>query len=207
MTLADLRKRVMIDKLDDEDYEPEIIDNFLNDAQRDIFNQFELPFMEKIFIGDVPAGASIIKLPDDVSRVEMHAMTGVQNFFQMKLEYRDFFMRFADAMNNTPHAPNYWTEYAGNILLDAPTDKEYKLYTYYYKTPNTMAQDTDKPDIPEEFTELLILGALRRVHDRNEDMDLSTQVENQYQAQLQEMVTRFGMRDAFGPIKMRNLQI
>ena len=56
MTLADLRKRVMIDKLDDEDYEPEIIDNFLNDAQRDIFNQFELPFMEKIFIGDVPAG-------------------------------------------------------------------------------------------------------------------------------------------------------
>ena len=38
MTLADLRKRVMIDKLDDEDYEPEIIDNFLNDAQRDIFN-------------------------------------------------------------------------------------------------------------------------------------------------------------------------
>ena len=70
-----------------------------------------------------------------------------------------------------------------------------------------MAQDTDKPDIPEEFTELLILGALRRVNDRNEDMDLSTQVENQYQAQLQEMVTRFGMRDAFGPIKMRNLQI
>ena len=47
MTLADLRKRVMIDKLDDEDYEPEIIDNFLNDAQRDILKQYDQPFKQK----------------------------------------------------------------------------------------------------------------------------------------------------------------
>ncbi len=46
--LAGIRSRVQLDKLDDEEYDASIIDNFINDTQRDIFNECELPFMEKI---------------------------------------------------------------------------------------------------------------------------------------------------------------
>lgn len=47
--LVGLRQRVRIDKLDDEEFDSGVIDNFINDTQRDIFNEYELPFQEKIF--------------------------------------------------------------------------------------------------------------------------------------------------------------
>lgn len=206
-TLAGLRQRVMIDKLDDEDFDPEIIDNFLNDAQRDIFNQFELPFQEKIFSGTIPADSIMFQLPEDVAQVQSHSIAGVKNFMNMKTPFRDFFSAYPDAINETPGAPGVWTQYAGNILLSAPTDKEYTLNTYYIRKPRTLDQDTSVPEIPEEFSELLILGALMRVHDRNEDTDLRDTVAGQYERQLANLASRYGFRDASGPIRMKNMQI
>lgn len=206
-TLAGLRQRVMIDKLDDEDFDPEIIDNFINDAQRDIFNQFELPFQEKIFSGVIPVGAVMFQLPNDVAQVQTHSITGVRNFMNNKAAFRDFFAAYPDAVNETPAQPFVWTQYAGNILLSAPTDKEYTLTTYYIRKPKTLDQDTSVPEIPEEFSELLVLGALMRVHDRNEDSDLYDKVAGQYERQLTALVNRYGFRDASGPIKMKNRQI
>lgn len=206
-TLAGLRQRVMIDKLDDEDFDPEIIDNFLNDTQRDIFNTFELPFQEKIFSGTIPAGATMFQLPADVAQVQTHSVAGVRNFMNMKVRFRDFFSQYPDVLNETPAAPSLWTQYAGNILLNAPTDQEYTFNTYYIRKPKTMDQDTSVPEIPEEFSELLILGALMRVHDRNEDTDLYDKVSVQYDKQINNLVTRYGFRDATGPIKMKNRQI
>lgn len=206
-TLAGLRQRVMIDKLDDEDFDPEIIDNFINDTQRDIFNQFELPFQEKIFSGVIPAGSTMFQMPTDVAQVQTHSIAGVRNFMNMKSRFRDFFAAYPDAINETPGAPSVWTQYAGNILLSAPTDKEYTLTTYYIRKPKTLDQDTSVPEIPEEFSELLVLGALMRVHDRNEDGDLYDKVAGQYERQLSSLVNRYGFRDASGPIKMKNRQI
>ena len=124
-----------------------------------------------------------------------------------KARFRDFFSAYPDAINETPGAPSVWTQYAGNILLNAPTDKEYTLNTYYIRKPKVLDQDTSVPEIPEEFSELLILGSLMRVHDRNEDSDLYDKVAGQYERQLNSLVNRYGFRDATGPIKMKNRQI
>lgn len=206
-TLAGLRQRVMIDKLDDEDFDPEIIDNFINDTQRDIFNQFELPFQEKIFSGVIPAGSTMFQLPADLAQVQSHSIAGVRNFMNNKARFRDFFAAYPDAVNEEAGAPSVWTQYAGNILLNAPTDKDYTLNTYYIRKPKTLDEDTSVPEIPEEFSELLVLGALMRVHDRNEDGDLYDKVAGQYERQLSNLVNRYGFRDASGPIKMKNRQI
>lgn len=206
-TLAGLRQRVMIDKLDDEDFDPEIIDNFINDTQRDIFNQFELPFQEKIFSGVIPAGSTMFQLPADLAQVQSHSIAGVRNFMNNKARFRDFFYSYPDAVNEEPSQPSVWTQYAGNILLNAPTDKDYTLNTYYIRKPKVLDQDTSVPEIPEEFSELLILGALMRVHDRNEDSDLYDKVSAQYDRQLTLLAGRYGFRDSSGPIKMKNRQI
>jgi len=205
--LAGLRKRVAVDKLDDEEFDPEIIDNFINDTQRDIFNQFELPFQEKIFQGAIPAGATMFQLPSDVALIQSQTLSGVYNFGERKTKWREFFRLHPDAINSPAGAPVRWTLYAGNVLLSAPTDKEYTMTIFYIRKPKTLTQNGDVPEIPEEFSELLVLGAYRRVLARNEDFDLAREVNAEYQAQLTLLVNRYGFRESNGPIKMKNQQI
>lgn len=73
--LATLRRDLALDLLDDEEYDPAILDRAISRAQREIFNQFELSFMEKIFSGDIPEGSTMIKYPEDMSMTQSHTLT------------------------------------------------------------------------------------------------------------------------------------
>ena len=205
--LAGIRKRVLVDKLDDDEFDPEIVNNFINDTLRDIYNQFELPFQEKIFQGTIPAGSTIFKLPSDLALIQAQSIGGVPGFSGNKMRWRDFVSSYPDSLNAEAAAPGMWTLYGGNILLSAPTDKDYTMTIYYIKKPKELVESTDVPDFPEEFQELLVLGAYKRILDRNEDFDLGNIVDGQYQAKLTQLVNRYGWRDAEGPIIMKNRQV
>lgn len=205
--LAGLRQRVLVDKLDDDEFDAGVVDRFINDTQRDIFNQFELPFQEKIFQGTIPAGSTMFQLPSDVAQIQSQSFAGMQGFNNQKVAWRKFFEYFPDVANSTPGAPSYWSLYARNILLNAPTDKEYKMTLFYIRKPAKLVGNTDVPELPEEFEELLVLGAFRRVLERNEDFDLAASINEQYQAQLLLLVNRYGFREADGGVKMQNSQI
>lgn len=208
--LAGIRQRVLVDKLDDDEFDPNIVDNFINDAQRDIFNQFELPFMEKIFSGTITAGSVMFKFPDDVAMIQSQVITGPdgtqRNIAPGYMGFRDFNTKFPTPLNNNPGPIYNWTLYGGNMLTSVPTDQEYTMTLFYIRKPKTLTEDTDVPEIPEEFSELLVLGAFRRVQERNEDYDLAASTEAEYQKVLVQMVDRYGMRQQ-GPIIMGNRQI
>lgn len=205
--LAGLRNRVMVDKLDDPEYDSDVIDNFLNDTQRDIFNQYELPFQEKIFVGTVPAGVTMFKLPDDVAIMQNQTVTGVTGFTDRQMKFRDFFRLHNDTANAPASQPLDWTLYADNILLSAPTDEDYTMTIYYIKTPILLNTDVSVPEIPEEFSELLVLGAYMRVLKRDGDFDLASVVENDYNNKLNLLVSRYGFRESDGPVIMGNRQV
>lgn len=207
--LAGIRKRVVVDKLDDEEFDPDIVDNFINDTQRNIFNQYELSFQEKIFSGTVPAGVTMFKFPDDVALVQSQVITapdGTQkNLKNTYIPFREFNTKFP-TQDGTPGAVGYWTSFAGNMILSTPTDQEYTMNIFYISKPKTLTQNSDVPQIPEEFAELLVLGAYMRILSRNEDTDLKTGVEAEYNQLLNMLVNRYGFRQADGPIKMKNQQ-
>lgn len=205
--LAAIRQRVLVDKLDDDEFDPQIVDNFINDTQRDIFNQFELPFQEKIFQGVIPAGSTMFQMPADLALVQSQSLSGVSSFANNNVSWRSFFQSYPDAPNNTPGKPGHWTLYAGNVLLDKPTDQEYTMTIYYIKKPKRLLADTDVPEIPEEFSELLVLGAFKRILERNEDYDQAQIIVQQYSQLLDLLVARYGFREANGPLKMANRQI
>lgn len=204
--LAGLRQRVRIDKLDDEEFESSIIDNFINDTQRDIFNQFELPFQEKIFQGTIPQGSTMFQLPADLAQLQSQTMASVPGFSDTKKKWRDFFALYPDNANETPAAPSAWTLYARNMIFNAPTDAEYTLTMFYIRKPVLLSQDSSIPEIPEEFAELLVLGAYIRVLKRNEDFDQADYVQVEYDRQLDLLVSRYGFREADGAIKMKSSQ-
>lgn len=209
--LAGIRQRVLIDKLDDEEFDPNVVDNFINDTQRDIFNQYELSFQEKIFSGTIPAGSTMFKFPTDVAQIQAQVVTGPDgsqtNLKNSYLNFRDFFTMYPTPQGNSVGSIGAWTLYANNMLTSNPTDKEYTMTMFYIKKPQTLVLGSDVPEVPEEFSELLVLGALERVQKRNEDYDLAAQTHAEYERILVQLVTRYGGRKADGPIIMKNRQV
>ena len=203
--LAGIRQRVLIDKLDDDEFDPDIVDRFINDTQRSIFNQYELPFMEKIFQGTIPAGSTMFKMPADISQIQAQTIAGIPGFKDRYIPFREFFSRYGDIDNNPPSQIATWTLYGGNMVVNAPTDREYVMNMFYIKKPGTLALPGDVPEIPEEFGELLVLGAFRRIHERNEDYDLAREVDNQYYTLLNSMVERYANRQSGTPMVMGQL--
>jgi len=205
--LAGLRQRVRIDKLDDEEFDSGVIDNFINDTQRDIFNEYELPFQEKIFQGTIPGGSTMFQSPTDLAQLQSQTMVDVPGFSNYKMKWRDFFQTYPDNVNSTPGAPSSWTLYANNFIFDKPTDKDYVFTMFYIRKAKLLEGDTDVPEVPEDFAELLVLGAYIRVLKRNEDFDQAAFVQTDYDRLLDLLVARYGFREADGAIKMKNQQI
>lgn len=206
-TLQAIVRRVQVDKLDDEEFDTGIISNFVNDTQRDIFNQYELPFQEKIFAGTVPGSSSMFNMPTDLALLQSVSMTDVPGFFGTKMAWRDFFQKYPDNTSEEPGKPSAWTQYAGNIIFDKPTDEGYVLTLFYIRKPKVLALPTDVPEIPEEFAELLVLGAYIRCLKFNEDNDQAAYHEVEYNKQLDLLVSRYGGRLSPGTVKMRNQQV
>ena len=166
--------------------------------------------MEKIFSGTVPEGSTMFRYPTDLSQAQGHVLTapdGAQRSLDSSyLSWREFNVAYPTPAGNKPGSPTHWTSYGGNIILSCPTDKEYTMDIYYIKKPVKLLADTDIPEIPEEFSELILLGAYIRIAKRNEDTDLAQMAIQDYAGQLNKLVERYGYRKT-GPIKMKNRQV
>jgi len=209
--LAALRTRILVDKLDDIEFDPDVVDRFINDTQRDIFNEFELPFMETMFSGVIPSGSILFKLPKNVAQIQSQVITApIEGAHDLKTDYmlfREFNLRYPVPEISQPGPINKWTLYANNMMLNAPTDKEYTMRMFYISKPINLIEDADIPQIPEEFSEVLLLGAFLRIQKRNEDFDLAAITEQEYAKQLALMVARYGVRTTNGPAIMKNRQV
>ena len=208
--LLGIRNQVLVDKLDDPTFDTDVIDRFINTSQRWIFNQFELPFTEGRFSGVIAAGQTVFNFPDDVQVPQDLVITtegDAQDISDNYLLFREFFKAFPKPESNTPGTPVNWTSHAGKLYLSQPTDKAYQLDTFYIKKPALLVNDIDIPEVPEEFQEVLLLGAYKRILERNEDWDMAAIVDTQIDNEISMLDNRYGFRIQHGPIKMKNRQI
>lgn len=209
-TLQAIIRRVQVDKLDDDEFDPGTISNFVNDTQRDIFNQFELPFQEKIFAGTLPSSSTMFDVPNDLASLQRAILSGgdrVRDITDLYMSWRSFVSRYPVPADEVAGDFDHWTSYAGNIILSKPTLVDQTLTMYYIKKPVTLSLPTDVPEIPEEFSELLVVGTYIRCLKFNEDFDQAAFVETEYNKMLDLLVTRYGGRIAPGSVKMANQQI
>ena len=117
----------------------------------------------------------------------------------MPLEYmpkEDFF-----ALAKDDSRKNYkYTIFGNQLFYGLPNiendktpngdDKFYELSLYYLAKPRAMASETDKPLIPAEFGEILVLGALARCEQRRDNFDYA----GIYEAKMDELVTNMKLR-------------
>lgn len=210
-TLAGIRNRILVDKLDDEDFNTSVLDNFINDAQFDIFSDSKLSFTEKMFIGDLPQGATIFQFPDDISALEGAIVideNGKPNFIKDGyMKFEDFIQKHPVAEIQEPGPITDWSLYGGRMFVSRPIPFDYKMKIYYNKVPKVLVDPLDVPEVPREFQEALLLGAFYRVQFREGDSDEGLLTKSEYQRKIEQMNARYGFRLNNGPMKMANAQI
>ena len=198
-TLAGIRNRVINDKLDDINFDPDIVDRFINDTQRSIFNTYELPFVEKVFNGVLPSAGFIFDFPTDYQVEQGLIITDPTDekldITKNYMTFRDFNAEYPLPAGNEAGKPERWTIHGDKLYLSRPTDQEYTLTMFYLKKPITLVNDTDIPEIPEEFEEALVLGAYYRCLARNEDFDQADYIKNgDYAEEINRMLNRFSRK-------------
>lgn len=205
--LTSLRNRVLDDKLDDTDFSPSIVDRFINDTQRSIFNTYELPFMEKVFEGTMSVGGTIYNFPTDYQLQQSFVIVSpegsVSDISDLYMDFREFNRAYPTPADYDAGTPTAWTVHGNKLYLNRPTDQEYTLSLFYLKKPDELEDGADVPELPSEWEELLVLGAYIRVLQRNEDFDLAAYYETgPYAVELDKLVGRLGKRQTGIPTVM-----
>ena len=148
-TLSGIRNRIIDDKLDDPDFDTAIVDRFINDAQRSIFNTYELSFIEKVYAGLLPDGGYVFTFPDDYQITQILKITdpdsNIRDITDLYVPFRTFNKVYPTPLNNTEGAPAAWTLHGNKLYFDKPTDQSYTLEIYYLKKPDLLEDDGDVP--------------------------------------------------------------
>ena len=183
-------------KLDDQEFPDETITQFLNDAYFDVLGDEEYQFLEKIYKASTQ-GSDILPLPSNFQSIFTLVAKGEHGL--LPLEYmpkEDFF-----ALAKDDSRKNYkYTIFGNQLFYGLPNiendktpngdDKFYELSLYYLAKPRAMVSETDKPLIPAEFGEILVLGALARCEQRRDNFDYA----GIYEAKMDELVTNMKLR-------------
>ena len=204
-TLSNLVSQVQ-SRLDDTGFSSTTIKQFINDTQREITNDKRWRFMEATTNLTSSVGSqSIGSFPADYQiAIDLRISSPVA--YAKKLPFLDYTVvdeQYSDQTIYANSTPMFWYEYANVPYIFPQADQVYTLTLRYLKTPTELSADADVPQIPEEYQELLVLGALSRCHELNDDYDKAAIVRQKIDELLISMTKRYGFRLLDGPRIMR----
>lgn len=90
--------------------------------------------------------------------------------------------------------PRFFTDYGGVLHFSCPLDRDYKLALIYQAAPKRLDDDLVVPDIPEEFSEILIKGGLAGIEQYRENFDIAALHERAIEDLTEDLLGRYGLR-------------
>lgn len=192
--LASLVDRVQA-RLKDADFSTIDIAQFLNDAYFEIVGETHYQFLERKYETTAMEGGEVT-LPYDYQTL-IH-FTAKNNLGLRKLIYKPS-REFFDAEDGSVRNSYNYTVFGDKLLFDLPKVEEkenetpdfYNLSIYYLAKPLKMTADEDKPLIPSEYAEILVLDALARCERLRDNFDYAQIYENKVDDMLINMKERY----------------
>lgn len=209
-TLADITDKVRL-RVKDSGYSATEITNYVNDTQRDIFNEYRLPFMQATQNYTLDTSTSDITngsgLPTNfVQAIKLVITTSGREYEIPFIDYKYLLETNPDPDDVTRHpanAPTYWYKYGTTIKVFPKPDAAYTVTLYYYKEPTALSADADIPEIPSEFEEILVVGASYRILQVKDNYDQAAIHENKYMELLDKLASRYSQTQVGRPHQMR----
>ncbi len=174
--LETIRNKVK-SRIQDEDFDNNLINDFINDEQREILTYYDLPFNRDITTHLVTTGTHEVTLPSGHQKTKTLNIIAPEGYdtelSEWYLPYNRFMEYFRPQAFYSDNQIRYWTIADGKIIFSNNADQNYTLEHCYLKSPTALVNNEDVPQIPEEYGEVLVLGAMIRCHELNEDNDIA----------------------------------
>lgn len=194
-------------KLDDSNFSATLIKEYLNDAQREMVNRHKFKFMEATYTASLTTGTYSYSLPTAVDIVEGFRITDPSgnevDLTNNYLTFEEFDNRFPDPDEQGTAKPHWWTIREDSFLLYPRPDNTYSLDIRYQKQPTALSDDSDVPDVPERYKELLVVGILSRCHKFNDNYDLAQVEEEKFDKLLLDVNAKNYTRQTGRPTIMK----
>jgi len=207
-TLKTIRDQVKL-RLSDENFEDSLVNQFINDEQREIFAYFDLPFNRTTIQHTVAQGDNTITLPTGHQKTKGLRIIAPQNDDRDLTQYYLPWGRFKQYFRQSPNYYSetdltYWSIYNNEIVFAYNADKTYTLEQDYLIRPTKLELDLDEPELPEEFQEILVLGALVRCLEVNDDNDIAQYQQGKKNLLVQAMLKRLAPQQSGKTNVLRN---
>lgn len=191
-------------RLKDAQYSDTDIQQFINDAYFDILGDTAYQFLEKAYRASTQDGGPLFLPPDYQTLIHLTATKDHNKHALRYIPSRQFF----DTGKNASVKNYTYTIFGNNLFYSLPDisdeldeDGDEKFYTldlYYLARPKMLVQPTDKPVIPYEYGEALLLGALARAEQLRDNFDYAQIYENKKEELITNMKERYCPRQQEG---------
>lgn len=182
-------------KLDDTAFDTATANQFINDAQREILNSRRWVFMEREGSVTTTSGStSLTSVPTTMQApISMRVYSPTGNAIILPyVEYEDFDVELPNPTVAGSTAPSAWYVFDLVPYVYPTANGTYTLKLKYIKKPTELSNDTDVPEIPEEFSELLVLAAYKRALEFNdEDLTKVSKIEMEIEKHMSKMDDRY----------------
>ena len=185
--VSDLITRVQR-KLDDTSFDTATLIDFANDTDREVFNRYRINTEEQETdtITTTAGSRDLTSLPGAVGAVvgqyiSLRIILPV-NYSKVipYVEYEDADVYYPNYNLLGEGPPIAWFIFDGTPTLLNRADKTYTLSAKYTLLPTKLTATTDTPNLPEEFSEIYVLGMLARAYEYNDEFDLAAPIRQQY---------------------------
>lgn len=181
-------------RLGDDAFSDSLLNLFLNDANREICHEERWPFLITTFEGTVTVGVASYDWQSDAEDLINLTLTDPDNYSRTLhyLPFETFDKRYPDPSQMTSAQPTVWTKLGRTFTIGpAYPDQVYTLLQRYLKAPTLVDSDSATIDVPDEWSETVVLSMLRRAYKAQDQFDLAQEILiNDYQPMIDRMRSR-----------------
>lgn len=198
-------------RIRDAGYSSQEITNYVNDTINDIYNEYRLPFMqaseEYALTADNPDITSGVGLPANyVQALDLFLTSPGRQRVLIYTDTSQIDAKFPSPDDTQIHpasVPRYWYLFEGAInVYPVPIDN-LSVMLRYYKKPTELTGNDDVPEVPSEFSEILVLGAAYRILQIKDNYDQASILQNKYDEVLQKLVVKYSVPQTAQPARLR----
>lgn len=191
-TLADLTATLKR-RLKDQEFDEELLKDFVNEAQQEIVGGNKYPFLERMDGPFATTDQGELSLPPDwQSTIRLFAKDRKDQIHTLRYIRAD---EFFDEARPTFYV---WCVFGNNLFYRIPKadDNNWcEVFHLYLAKPRPLKKSTDKPVLPDEYMEALILGVMARAEEYRDNFDYAQLYRNRQDELLTNMSLRYGPKN------------
>jgi len=179
-TYLELQNEVLEHQFSDGKYRP-LVKKWLNQAQRRAVIESESRTQEESSSITTSAGDATYELPANFARM-IDLFNSETHQLPQPLDIREY-----DNLSKSEGQP-YAYAVIGNQITFYPTpNAAYPFTLRYWRLPADMVAETDQPEIPVQYHELLIAYAMKKAFQREDDLQMAQAWEAQWEKGILKM--------------------